>query len=75
MNDQTMADVPWGPRHRSLTIKKVENGYVIDAAFIKQGKPDDYDRTEMRHFVFYTLPELLDFARGYLDAPKEKLQS
>ena len=65
-----------GASHRSMEIKKVENGFKVLAIFrvTKRGEERAYHDTEKREFVFYTLPEVLDFAQQYLSSKPEDLR-
>lgn len=62
--------------HRKIDVKKHENGYEVEAVFSRkskrytaQGADDEIDEAYTKTFVFYTIPEVLDFVRQYLDAP------
>lgn len=76
-------DAAWGKnRHRKLEIEKVDNGYIVKARFshdyIDPGGDGLPPRTRTtattREFVFYTDPELLEFAKNYLSAKPEDLK-
>ena len=66
-----------GERHRHATIRKVENGYQVSAAFVVeeldwQQKPNKTPR--QLEYVFYTETEALDFIRQYLEADSMELK-
>lgn len=77
MGEATMAGAAWGDRHRRLSIKKVENGYEVEAAFLVEKHHDNgvpYQHQEHRSYVFYTIEEALDFAKNYFDAEQSEIR-
>lgn len=66
---ETMVQYGHG-RHRGLSIQKVENGFLLDAAFVvtRSHRADPFEDTESRRFVFYTVEEVTDFVKNYLQA-------
>lgn len=72
----------YGPaRHRSLTVEKADNGFMVRWSILVEksqqrglGEPPRvYTEMESRTSVFYTLPEVLDFVAGYFTVPAEDL--
>lgn len=75
MTDKTILHGDHFSAHRSLSIKKCENGYQVDAVFQRpKAKFDDFERSDRKRFVFYTEAELLDFVKQYLAAPASELR-
>jgi len=69
-----------GAQHRSVRVSKVENGFRVQAAVMKTTMEDASGASRAFHsredveYVFYTVPEVLDFVRQYLEAPMEDLR-
>ncbi len=76
--EMTLMPNDWrGGSHRSIRVRKKENGYAIDATF--QVEREDHRgklglEREEREYVFYTVPEVLDFVKEYLLADPEALR-
>lgn len=60
-------------RHRTLTIKKIENGYIVTARFYDLGEQEQWNRASERQFVCNGMLDVTDFVAKYLDAPGEDL--
>ena len=65
-----------GDAHRSLSVKKIENGYTVDAKFTKKRTHagESYDAATEKRYCFYSLAEVITFVTGYFEAPAEELQ-
>jgi len=86
MSDMTiMGEGMFGERHRGCQISKVENGYrvkVIIEKTRKRGHPpaayqeEDEDRVfaAEEEYVFYTVEEVLDFVKNYLNSGRADLK-
>lgn len=68
--------------HRKIEVKKHENGYEVAAQFSKVAPVhadaaayDNGHRVFIKTFVFYTVPEVLDFVREYLNVPTDSIRS
>lgn len=58
--------------HRSLSIYKIENGYLVKAKFRAPAEVT-YEKTVTKEFCFYTDTEMLRFIGDYFAASKEDL--
>ena len=66
-----------GQRHRSASIHKTENGYTITAKFrVETTNYTGKTHKEMSSlvYVYYTVEEVLDFLKQYMNAPAEELE-
>ena len=77
------ASLPWGNVHRSLKIRKIENGTVISAKFLQNlqfrnlsgevtGTREDWVE---REFAFVQEEDMLNFVREYFQEPAEGLKN
>ena len=75
-DNATMADGEgWGlARHRFVSIKKVENGFLIEATFPVPRKDQYTPSQETRKFVFQNLSETIAWVNKYLSADASELQ-
>lgn len=78
-NSMTLKGGFQGGNHRGLTVQKVENGYVLTCKISTARSPewegDNGLRIRESIMVFYTVPEVLDAIRTYLESGKEKIRN
>jgi len=74
-NNATMADDGgWLSKHRHLSIRKTENGYLIEASFPIPPQDKYSASEERRDFVFQELSETIAWANKYLSADASELR-
>lgn len=61
-------------RHRSCSIKKVENGFSVTAVFNAKNSEGDY-YGKQREFVFMTIDEVELFVRDYMTRAAAELET
>ena len=63
--------------HRQLTIRKVENGFMVQAQFLleeKNWEGKQFKNWKPLEYCYYTVEEALNFAKEYLMAPANTLE-
>lgn len=80
-DNMTMAG-SYGPhRHRTISIDKAENGFIVrwSLQVTKQHERNgvlvDYHEIESRTSVFYSTLETLGFVKQFLESPASDLQT
>jgi hypothetical protein len=74
-----------GSGHRYCVIQKVENGYKLKVMVVRKVKARDPapaawqeeregERAGEEQYVFYTVEEVLDFIKNYLNSGKADLK-
>lgn len=66
-----------GPRHRNFSVKKIENGFLLDAEYLREDKNHRGEKVwtrEQRQFVAVGRVELFGLITAYLELPASELR-
>ncbi len=61
-------------KHRRVTVRKIENGFIVEATFPISRKDKYSSSQESREFVFQNLSETIAWVNKYLSADVSELQ-